>query len=122
MKLKLDENLGYSCLEAFQRSGHDVATVVGQRMCSADDASLLRVCAQERRSLVTLDLDFANPLRFPPKGHAGVAVLRLRPNSAADDIANGVRVLIEALRREEISGRLWVVDRGRIREYRPETE
>jgi hypothetical protein len=31
-------------------------------------------CAEDRRVLVTLDLDFADPLRFPPAGGPGTMV------------------------------------------------
>jgi len=30
----------------------------------AEDAALIDLCRQEGRAIVTLDLDFANPLRF----------------------------------------------------------
>jgi hypothetical protein len=31
---------------------------------------------EDGRAIVTLDLDFAKPLRFPPALHHGIAVLR----------------------------------------------
>ena len=62
MRLKLDENLGNRGAEALQAAGHDVATVFGQGLMAASDTELIRVCHDERRCLVTLDLDFSNPL------------------------------------------------------------
>lgn len=49
-----------------RQAGHDVATVVEQGLTSADDSVLIGVCHSEKRCLVTLDLDFSNPLQFNP--------------------------------------------------------
>lgn len=67
MRLKLDENLGARGAELLRAAGHDVATVYEQKLGSANDVRVLEVCVGEKRCLVTLDLDFANPLAFPPE-------------------------------------------------------
>lgn len=64
MKLKLDENLGQAAVKLLKKAGHDVATVVEQKLSSASDHHLIQVCKEEDRCLVTLDLDFSNPLVF----------------------------------------------------------
>ncbi len=66
MRLKLDENLGHREAEILRSAGHDVASVVEQNMCSASDTDLINVCSKEERCLITLDLDFGNPLIFKP--------------------------------------------------------
>lgn len=66
---------------------------------------------------MTLDLDFANPLRFDPKKYPGIAVLRLPAKPAAEDLLNALRTLIGGLRKSEITGRLWIVQIGTLREY-----
>ncbi len=48
--------------------------------------------------------------------------IRLPPRSTPDDLFAAVRTLIGALERESIDGKLWIVQRGRIREYQPEEE
>lgn len=47
------------------------------RVQQAEEAALIELCRQEGRAIVTLDLDFANPLRFKPSHFSGIAVLRL---------------------------------------------
>ncbi|MGH7687109.1 MAG: DUF5615 family PIN-like protein [Candidatus Dormibacteria bacterium] len=64
MRIKLDENLGRRAAEAFRAAGHDVATAHEQQLTSATDQEVFDVCVSEGRLLVSLDIDFANPLRF----------------------------------------------------------
>ena len=122
MKLKLDENLGTRGASLFREAGHDVATVYEQRLTSSPDDNLISVCTAEDRCLVTLDLDFSNPFFYPPGDYAGIAVLRMSPNASADDLWGLCRLLIAGLATGEIRGKLWVIQRGRIREYRPESD
>lgn len=120
MRLKLDENLGTLGMELLRQAGHEVVTVAGQGLCSATDSALIAACRSERRCIVTLDLDFGNPLLFRPPDYAGIAVLRLPPKPAQQDLLDAIRTLIGGLAQGEIEGKLWIVQRGRIREYQPD--
>ena len=120
MNLKLDENLGSRGASLFRHAGHDVATVSGQRLCGVNDRDLIGICRDEYRVLVTLDMDFGNPLIFRPGEYHGIAVLRLPPRPCHEDLLDAIRTLISGLAGESIEGKLWIVQRGRIRAYQPE--
>jgi predicted nuclease of predicted toxin-antitoxin system len=117
VKIKLDENIGERGRSVLVAGGHDVTTVHEQGMSGAVDGELASTCAREARALVTLDLDFANPIRFPPQAHAGIAVLRLPRRPTPDDLLDAIESLVQALRTQPLEGQLWIVERTRIREY-----
>ena len=120
MKLKLDENLGERGRQALTADGHEVYPVPMQDLAAATDRELLERCTAEGRALVTLDLDFANPLVFPPALHAGVAVLRLPRHATPADLDRVVATLAGALRRQPLASQLWIVESARVRVYAPE--
>ena len=122
MKLKLDENFGHRCVDVLSDAGHDVATVAGQQMSGAADEDVIQACLAESRCLVTLDLDFSNPLRFKPAKYSGIAVIRLSGRASYSELLAAISTFAKALETETIVGKLWIVEIGRIRIYRPEDE
>lgn len=120
MRLKLDENLGIRYADLLRSADHNVTTVAEQNLCSSTDEKFLETCKAEKRCLVTLDLEFANPIIFKPAETEGIAVLRLPLKPTPDDLLDTIRTLIGGLSQKEIRGKLWIIQRAKIREYQPE--
>ena len=116
MRFKLDENLAPPIAALLEQAGHQVATVLTEGICGAEDGSIYRICREESRCLVTMDLDFANPLRFPPEAGAGIVVLRPR-QPTFQLIRVTIVTLLDAIGRRSPEGKLWIVEPGRIREH-----
>jgi predicted nuclease of predicted toxin-antitoxin system len=115
MKFKLDENLGSRTAGLIAELGHEVETVHQEKLSGTSDENLFETCVAEGRCLVTLDLDFADILHYPPEESAGIAVLRPPHAASLALLTSMVRNLLAALQKESISGRLWVVEAGRVR-------
>ena len=105
MKLKLDENLNERGRALLAGAGHEVSTTVSQGLQGTVDKALIEICRREGRGLVTLDLDFANPLRFRPADYPGIAVLRLPKNPTAEDLLQAIGTLARALEANPLTGK-----------------
>lgn len=84
-------------------------------MIGSSDTTVFEVCAAEGRILVTLDSDFSQVLRFPPEKSAGVAVLAASGRMTSRLLELLLGQLLDGLEHHELSGRLWIVEPGRIR-------
>jgi predicted nuclease of predicted toxin-antitoxin system len=122
MKFKLDENIGQLGKAILVEAGHEVCTIPEQNLQSAPDPTVIAVCQAEQRCLVTLALDFSNPLQFDPSQYFGIAVLRLPKCPKPQDLLNAIMTLSNALKTEDITGKLWTVQAGRIRIYQQENQ
>lgn len=118
MKLKLDENLDIRLAALLQQAGHDVLTVRDQGLKGVEDQSLYELCIQEQRILVSLDKDFSNVLRFSPRETPGLVVLR-GPNDLFPTMRILIQTLVRALDQDTPTGKLWIVEPGRLRIHAP---
>lgn len=119
MRFKLDENLPLEAADALRVRGHDVDTVADEGLTGAKDPAIIAACAQEGRALITLDLDFANIVAYPPGRYPGLVVLRPARQSARVVMRVIEQVLAPRLDAPglDLSRRLWIVDDSRIREH-----
>lgn len=114
MRFKVDQNLPADLAELLRRAGHEADTVYDEQMTGASDLTVSATCRREQRTLVTLDRDFSDIRQYPPAEHPGILVLR--PTS--QDKESVLRLMartIPMIEAEPPTGRLWIVEEGRIR-------
>ena len=115
MKIKADENIGTSGVDLLRQHGHDVATVREQRLGGAADELVFQACVTERRALVTLDRDFGEVARFPPKQAPGIVVLELGGPATRGLLHARLRDFLALAASRPVAGELWIVEPGRVR-------
>ncbi len=118
MKLKLDENFDVRLVPLLAVEGFDADTVLTEGLSSSPDQTIYDTCKTSGRTLVTLDLDFSNPFRFPPAGTEGIIVIR-PPRAVLSSIQATLWSVLPELKTRSVKGKLWIVEPGRIREHDP---
>ena len=114
MKFKIDENLPIEVAKSLREAGHDAFTVHDERLTGAKDAVLARVCQDEQRAFITLDMHFTDIRTYPPAAFYGLIVIRL----AHQDKLHVVEVLRKAMKlleTEALQGKLWIVEEDSVR-------
>lgn len=114
MRFKLDENLPIELKLTLQSSGYDAETVADEQLSGSVDPKIASVCQHELRTLMTLDLDFADIRQYPPIDYSGIIVLRPHSQSRRSVLSLAAS-LLPALSVESPIGALWVVDESGIR-------
>ncbi len=114
VRFKLDENLPREADVLPRDAGHDVQTVLEERLGGSVDSKVLNACRTEGRVLITLDLDFSDIRLYPPASHKGIWVLRPRTQSI-DSMLTLLKGALGVLATEQTESRLWVVELGQVR-------
>ncbi|CUS33345.1 DUF5615 family PIN-like protein [Candidatus Nitrospira nitrificans] len=114
MRFKLDENLPPDASTLLINNGHDALTIWDQGLQGRPDSQIASVCQEERRTLITLDLDFADIRAYPPDRYAGIVVMRLSNQSRAH-VLSTLQRLLPILNKERIENRLWIIDEATVR-------
>lgn len=118
MRLKLDENFDVRLVPVLRNEGFEVDTVRDEGLSGTADERLYQVCRDSRRVFVTLDLDFANPLRFPPEPTEGIIIVRV-PRLLLSLIRSTLLAALPEVKSHPPKGALWIVEPGRIRIHEP---
>lgn len=92
----------------------DADTVLEEKLGGQPDEVIAAVCQQERRILLTLDTDFCDMRRYPPQSYDGLVVLRLDRHDKLH-VLSIVQRLTSLFTRENLKGRLWIVEENKLR-------
>jgi predicted nuclease of predicted toxin-antitoxin system len=114
MLFKVDENLPVALAKLLSELGHDTKTVKDQLLQGANDRILLERCDEEKRTLVTLDIDFSDIRAYPPRDHEGIIVLRVG-NQSKKHVLRVFKRILPLIAQEPLKGRLWIVEENAVR-------
>ena len=114
MKFKIDENLPVEVAILLKEIGHNATTVYQENLDGAPDSDISIVCQREKRTLVTLDTDFADIHGYPPQDFPGLIILRLKRQDKLH-VLSVLNRLIMLLPYEPLDRHLWIVDEKRVR-------
>lgn len=114
MRFKIDENLPVEVALLLRNEGHDAMTVDEEDLAGSSDSNLARICRNEDRVLITLDLDFSDIRAYPPNKYSGLIVLRLQRQDKLTVMTFAQR-LIPLLSTEVLKQRLWILDENKVR-------
>jgi predicted nuclease of predicted toxin-antitoxin system len=114
VKFKVDENLPEELTQLLRDSGWDTASVDQQHLSGADDPRLAKICAAEKRILITFDRGFSNLKRYSSGGLAGIIVFRLKRQDKPHVLQVSAQ-LVQELHRRELHNELWIIHESRIR-------
>jgi len=74
VKFKIDENLPVEFIDLLKKEGWKAYSVFEEELGGARDEAIFNRCKKENLILITLDLDFANILKYPPKASPGLTI------------------------------------------------
>lgn len=114
MNFKIDENLPVEVAELLKQAGYDAATVSEQNLIGTSDTNLAALCQKEKRTIVTLDTDFADIRTYPPNNFCGIIVMRLNRQDKPHVFEVFQRVM-RLFPEEPLEQHLWLVEEDRIR-------
>ncbi len=120
LRFKLDENFSPSLTLLFQQTGYNAESVLEEELSGSPDESIYHVCLKERRCLVTLDLDFANILRFPAENTPGIIVVRPNRPITLGIMSDMILLLLKALNENDPTNCLWILEPHQLRIRKPD--
>ena len=110
----LDECVFSSVKTVFKKLGLKTVEIVNLKMQGATDQEVINKAKELKAVLATIDLGFANILRYPPQKYEGIIVLKTKPDP--DYINSMLEVLSFLLKREtNFKGKLFIVDDKKYR-------
>ena len=114
MKFKIDENLPESVKHIIVKRGYDCHSVYDEGIQGGPDDKLIDICREEKRHLLTLDLDFSNIVTYPPEQYHGIIVLRLSRQDALN-VTTRVGEILNDLANLDLAGHLVIVGNHKVR-------
>lgn len=117
MRLIADLHIAPRTVEFLKHLGHDVLRVPDVLPATAPDHEIVVYAAQDRRAILTQDLDF--PAEIAVSGRTSPSVILLRLSSSrVDSVNNVLKDILPDLEQDVQDGALITVEDHRVRRRR----
>ena len=111
----VDADLPRSTAQTLAGAGHSARHVNEVGPGSASDREIFEHAQQSSAVLVTRDLDFTDPLRFPERTHHGLIIVRVREILPPADVNQMLIGTVSGLRDDEFKNAIIIVEPNRFR-------
>lgn len=116
MQFLIDEDLPRSTCNLLQRYGHKGVDVRDIGLRGAKDSQIASYAQNNSLCLLTGDFDFSDIRNYPPNQYSGIIVLNIPRDVTAIFILDLLENFLKQDKLiEELSGKLAIVEPGRIR-------
>jgi len=109
----VDADMPKSSTELLKKHGFNAKDVRDVGLASAEDKQVMEFARSEKRILVTRNLGFGNPERYP--SHPGAIIFRLPHTYTAAEINERLEKFLSTVDVEKLSGNVVIVERDRFR-------
>jgi len=114
MILFADECVYQATVKLLREWGYDTLTAQEAGLAGRPDEEILAYAITHKRVLLTIDMDFSNIRRYPPRSHMGIILLKIRPR-VADEVHAALKHLLENTGEPKLSRSLVIVDQSKYR-------
>ncbi|MCR4293835.1 MAG: DUF5615 family PIN-like protein [Candidatus Kuenenia sp.] len=114
MKFLADECLYFSTIKLLKNHYYEVVTIKEKGFLGIKNGEVIDLAKKEHCILLTRDMHFCSILKFPPKEHNGIIVLKINPANALkvhDNLLNYLKKYPE----KKIKHTLVVIDHNKVR-------
>lgn len=114
MSVVIDHCVPRKFLRLVQSWGYDASTITQHISSDSPDSAVIALAQQLDAVLLTVDMDFANILHYPPENYGGIIVMRYEL-SEEPSLITTLQNVFNDLYRDELRSAIVVVEPKRYR-------
>ena len=114
MSILLDHYVPRRYLRLLNEWGYEASLLIDHTDADAPDDEVIQLARQLDAALLTVDMDLANVLAYPPQEYGGIIVMRY-PIEDEEVLDDTLHQMLATLYRDELRGALIIVTPHRYR-------
>jgi predicted nuclease of predicted toxin-antitoxin system len=111
----VDEDMPRSMIRKLRAAGYEAEDVRDIGLRGHTDEEVFAYAQAGSMTLISADMGFSNPWRFPAHSHAGIILLRLPNEMSSDGLSDALIGALASLADVELRGALIIVEAKRLR-------